>query len=195
MWVGAGQEHDVSTHHQWSGHDEEDVSTIEPPGEQGEKKDEEGPDHIRRDGVELLRYHRVLRVDCLDDGWQEKRKALDGDVVEEEDEGGGQGDRAEDATENFDGVDLVEHLGGPDTLRLDSGNGEILLFLAEPPGRLGTVGHGEKGNDGQATGDDAFDGKDHAPLMQTTEMVEGEDGGSQKAAKGTGQRSHDDVKR
>lgn len=191
--VRADEEHDVADHHEGGADDEEDVAAVEPPAEEREEDGEEGADDVRGHGVELLGDDGGLGVDRPDDGGGEEGEALDGDVVEEEDEGGGEGDGAEDAAEDLDGVELVQHLGGGDTLRLDPGDGEILLRLGEPLGGLGPVGQGDERDEGEDAGDDALDGEDHPPPVKAAEVGELQDAGGQETAERAGERGHDDV--
>lgn len=49
-----GEEHDVSDHDEGGGDDEEDLASVEAPGEEGEEDREEGADDVGWDGAELL---------------------------------------------------------------------------------------------------------------------------------------------
>lgn len=49
-----GQEHDVSDHDEGGGDDEEDLASVEAPGEEGEEDCEECADDVGWDGAELL---------------------------------------------------------------------------------------------------------------------------------------------
>lgn len=58
-----------------------------------------------------------------------------------------QSHRAEDATQNLLGLNLVEDLSDTNALRLDTGNSKIFLFLGEPPCCLRPVGEGDESNE------------------------------------------------
>ncbi|KAI2283161.1 hypothetical protein LOZ03_006797 [Ophidiomyces ophidiicola] len=190
-----GEEHGVADHHERGGEDHEDVAAVEAPAEERDEDGEVGADDVGGYGLQLLLHDGVARVDGADDGGQEEGHALHGDVVEQEDEGGGEGDGAEEALGHLGPVELVEHLGGADAFGLDAGDGEVLLLGRQPAGGLGTVGPGDEADEREADGDDALDGEDHAPLAQAAEVGELEDAGGQQAAEGAGQRGHGDVER
>lgn len=191
--VLAGEEHDVSRDHQGRADNEEDQSLVKSPAEEREQNGEEGAHNVGRDGVQLLRHHGRMRVDSLDDCRREESQSLDGDVVQQEDKRGGQRDGAEDAAQRLGKVQLVENLSGTNTLRLDARNGQILLFLCEPTGSFRSVGHRHEGDERNADGDDAFDGKKHTPATETAKVVERKDAGSEKATKSSGEGCHDNV--
>lgn len=92
-----GEKHDVSDHHEGSAQDEEAGATV---GFGGYIRDEEGEDcsgGVWGYGSELLLYAREGGIDSSDDSREEERETLDGDVVEEEDEGYGEGDGVPDS--------------------------------------------------------------------------------------------------
>jgi len=191
--VGGGEEHDVADHHQGCGDDEEDVAFIKSPREEGEEDSKECADDVRRYCVQLQGDEGVGWVDGLDDGRSEKCKTLDSDVVEQEDEGGSDRDRREDTAEHLGLVHLVENFSRSDTFGLDTSDSQILLLLREPLRGGWTIGESEERDHGKTDGDDAFDGEDHAPRVQTAEAVHSEDSRSQKPSEGTSDRSHHDV--
>lgn len=126
--------------------------------------------------MQLLEDGGVLGVDSADNRGQEEGQTLDSNVVQEEDEGSGENGRVEDTAKGLLLVQLVEHTVLADTLRLDTGNGQVLLCLGQPAGRLWSVGQGEEGDDGDDAGDDAFNREDHPPSLQRTERFQIEDG-------------------
>ena len=191
--VGGGEEHDVANHHQGCGDDKEDVTLVEAPREEGEEYSEECTDDVRWYSVQLKRDESVGWVDSLDDSRSEECKTLHGDVIEQENEGCSDRDGREDTAEHLGLVHLVENFGCSDTLGLDTGNSQILLLLREPLCGGWTIGEREEGDRGKTDGDDAFDGKDHAPRVQAAEAVHSKDSRSQKPSEGTGDRSHHDV--
>ena len=120
--------------------------------------------------MQLLRHDAVVRVDCPDNGGREEGEALDGDVVQQEDESGAEGHGAEDAVENLGHVELVEDFGRADALGLDARDCEVLFVLCQPACGGGAVRQREEGDDGEAARDDAFDSEDHAPGVQAAEV-------------------------
>lgn len=64
--VRGSEEHDVSDHYQRGGDDEEDVPSVEAPGQEGKHDCEEGSDYVRWHSAELLVNYRGAGVDCLD---------------------------------------------------------------------------------------------------------------------------------
>lgn len=93
------------------------------------------------------------------------------DVVEHEDEGNKEGGRAENTAEEFGGIDTIEDSGLTNTLRLDTGDGEIFFFLSEPAGRFRSIGQSEESNDANADSDDAFDEENHAPCTESSNAM------------------------
>lgn len=126
--VGA-EEHGVSQHHEGRAANHEDLALVQLVRPHGNGQREEGTHGVGGDGVELLLDGRELRVDGPDDGRGEEGEALDGDVVEQEDEGRRQGDGADDAADELGLVDGIEDLGRGDALGLYAGDGEVLFFL------------------------------------------------------------------
>lgn len=193
--VGAGQEHDVSDHHERGAGNHEDGAAVVAPGEEGEEYGEEGADDVGRHGAELLVHDGGAGVDSAYDGGREEGKALHGDVVQEEDEGCGEDDGVEDAAEGLLPVELVEDFVLSYALRLDAGDGEVLLFLGQPSGGLRAVGECEEGDKSQEASDDAFNGENHSPAGERAEGVQCQNSGCQKTTESTGQGRHDDVER
>ena len=172
MGVRAGEEHDVAAHHEGGADDEEDVAAVESPAEEGEEDGEKGANNIRRNGMELLRDHTIFGVDCLDDRGGEEGQTLYGDVVQEEYEGGRESDRAKDTAEDLWNVELVQDFCGTDTFGFDTSDCKVFLLLREPPRSSGTVGQGEEGDERKTAGNDALNGKDHAPMVKAAEVRE-----------------------
>lgn len=162
--------------------------------------------------MQLLGDYRVFWVDCLDDRRGEEGETLDSDVVyqimlafdmvvgcsregrtEEENEGRGQRDWTQNAAQRLRLVDPVKNFGGTDTLRLDPRMCKILLFLRQPPCRLGAIRQREESNQRETARNDALDGKDHAPLVKTPKTVKLQDGTREQAAESSSERRHDDV--
>ena len=133
--VVVGKEHDVSDHYQGRAEDEPWHAAVEHPAEEGEEEGEEGADDVGGHGVELLAYDAGLRVDGADDGGGEESETLYGDVVEEEDKTGCEGDGAHDAPEGLGQVDFVQELRGGDAFGFDACDGQVLSLL-EPLGRF-----------------------------------------------------------
>lgn len=195
MLCFSGEEHGVAGDDSWGGQDDEDLSLVGPPTDGREEDSENGTHGVGRDTVELLLDDGVIGVDVADDGGKEEGEALDGDIVEEEDEGDLESDRVGNTAQELGSVDAVNDFGLGKTLRLDSGDAKLLLLLGEPAGGLGSVGEGEEGDEAQGNSDDALDGEDHSPLVEAAKVVESENGAGQETTKGTSQRSHDHVER
>lgn len=107
LGVRAGEEHDIAGHHERRGDDEEVDAAVEAPAEEGQEDGDEGADDVWRDSVKLLGDGTGGGIDSFDDCGSEEGETLDCDVVEEENEGCGEGDRAEDAAEDFGSVNLI----------------------------------------------------------------------------------------
>lgn len=118
------------------------MSTVDLIADAWEKHSEEGTNNIRWDCIELLLDGCLQGIDRSHDTRKEEGQPLNGDVVEQEDEGSGQGHRAPDSRDEFSGIDLIQHLGGTGALTLDSSNGEALFVLSEPPRRFRTIREG-----------------------------------------------------
>lgn len=118
--------------------------------------------------MQLLRNNAVprTRVDSANDSWRKECQALNSDVVQQKDEGCGQYDGVEDASDCLLFVKLVQDLILTDALRLDASDGQILFLLAEPSSSLWSVCEGDEGDEREEAGDDSLDGEDHAPLFQ-----------------------------
>lgn len=162
------------------------MSPVESGAEEGNEEGEEAAYDVRGDGEELLHDGALVGVDGGDDGRGEESEALDGDVVEEEDERGGERDGGHDTQPEFLLVDAVEDFGLADALGLDTGDGQVALLLGKPGGGRGAVSQGEEGDEGEADCDDAFDGEDHAPACEAAEGLEGEDARGEEATEGAG---------
>mgnify|MGYP006976744950 CR=1 FL=1 len=141
--VGA-KKHAEADNDEGSGRDEEDLATVEAPAEQWQHEGEETANNIRRHGVQLLHNGGLIGVNSANDGRGEEGQTLDGDVVQTVADGSSPYDRARDATEQLLPVHLVQNLSCADTLRLDAGDGEVLLFLGEPASGFRAVGEGEE---------------------------------------------------
>lgn len=191
--VVGGEEHDVADHHERSRGDEVDGAFVGFGGEERDEDCSESADDVGWDCAELLLNDGLLGVNRLDDGRGEKGQTLHGDVVEEEDEGCGEGDGVEDAEKKFLVVDLVENHGGANTLGLDAGNGEFLFIGAEPAGGFRAVGEGDESYQGEPNGDDTFNAEDHAPGGEAAEVVEGENSRSEEPTECACKGSHDNV--
>jgi len=145
--VGGGEKDGVASNDQGCAGHHDDLAPVKLPAESGKEQGEEAADNVRRDREQLLLDQRLVGVNGPHDGGSEKGEALDSDVIEKEDERGEHGDGVQDALDDLLLVNLVEHLGGGDALRLDTGCGEVLLLLSEPSGSLGTVGEREEGEE------------------------------------------------
>ena len=110
--------------------------------------------------MQLLGDDGSFGVDGLDDGWGEESEALDGDIVEEEDECGTESRWVDDTPQCLLAVDLVEDFGCCDTLRFDTRNGEVALFLREPPCSRRAVCEGDECDYREAASDDTLDSED-----------------------------------
>lgn len=190
---GAGEEHDVAGHHERCRANEEDGTFVNLGGDEGYDEGGDGSDDVWRDGAELLMHDGLARVDGFHDGGGEEGQTLNGDVVKQEDDGGGEDDGVEDATENFLVVHLVEHRGRAHTFGLDTCTGQDLLLGGQPACRLRSVSEGDVGDEGQTDGNDTFNGEDHPPAGHTAKAVQGEDTRGEKTTECAGQRCHDDV--
>lgn len=188
-----GEEHYVTYHNKGRGAHDEDLSPVDLGADERQEQGEEGADNVRGYCVQLLLDHGLFGIDRLHNRRQEESQALDSDVVEQEDKGRGQGDGAEDAAEDLGLVNLVEDLCLSDTLRLDTGNGEVFFLLSKPAGCLRPVREGEERNEGEADGDDSLDAKDHSPGVQTAKTGKFQDRRREKSTECTCQRRHDDV--
>lgn len=193
LGVGGGKEDDEADNDEGCARHDDDLATVHLPADGGQKESEESTDDIRGHSQELGHDGGLAGVDGADDGGGEEADALDGDVVEQENERGAERHRVEDAAHELLDVHLVEDLGGADTLRLDAENGKVLLRLGEPASRLGTVSEGDVGNESKNAGDDALNGENHAPRGQAAKALELEDAGGEETTEGTGHGSHDDV--
>ena len=107
----------------------------------------------------MLVNNGVVWVDGLDDRGSEKREALDGDVVEKEDECCGECDGTEDSPEDFWFVDLIKDFGGCYSLGLYAGDGEVFFLLGEPAGCGWTVGQGDICDEREYTSYNSFNSK------------------------------------
>lgn len=190
-----GQEHGVSDNDGGGGKDDEDLASVEIPTESREGNSKDGSDGVGRDTVKLLLDGAVLGVDGSNDGGEEESKTLDSDVVEEEDEGDLKSDGVGDTTPELDSVDTVDDLSLSETLRLDTGNAEILLLLSEPSSSLGSISECDESDETKTNGDDTLNSKDHSPVVKATEVGELEDSTGQETTESTSKRSHDHVER
>jgi hypothetical protein len=78
---------------------------------------------------------------------KEESDTLDGNVVEEEDEGGDKSCRVRDSVLDRLPVESVDNVGSSNVLRLDADLSERLLLGGEPAGRSGAVGEEEQSAD------------------------------------------------
>lgn len=186
--------HDVSGHHQRSTADEQNRASVNAPADERDENRKERANNVRWHGVQLLRYNRVARVNRADNCWSEEGQSLNSDVVQQEDERGSQNDGIENATERLLPVKFIKDFVLANALRLNTCNGEVLLFLAEPPSSLWSICEGEERDECENASDDALDSENHSPARQRAKGVKGEDRGSEETAKGTSKRSHDNVK-
>ena len=190
-----GEEDDVADHGEGRGDDEEDVAAIVARAQPREEEDEERAHDVRGHGAELQEDDAGVGVDGLDDGGGEEGETLDRDVVEEEDEGRGERDGAQDPAEDLGRVDPIQDFGRADPLGLDPRDGEIFLLLAQPSRRRRSVGQREEGDDGETTRHDPLDDKDHPPRAQPPEMRELQDPRREEPTKRPRQRRCDDIQR
>jgi hypothetical protein len=190
-----GQEHGVTDDNGGSGEDDEDLSPVEIPTESREGNSKDSSNGIRRNTVKLLLNGAVLGIDGSDDGREEESKTLDGDVVEEEDEGDLKSDGVGDTAPELDSIDTVNDFGLSKTLGLDTGDAKILLLLSEPSSSLGSIGEGDESEETETDGDDTLDSEDHSPVVKATEVRELENSTGQETTEGTSKRSHDHVER
>jgi hypothetical protein len=86
--------------------------------------------------MKLLADNSIVGVDGANNGGCKECKALNGNVVEQEDRGGAQSDGRENALENLLAVELVQNFGGSNSLRLDTRDCQILFFLGKPSSGL-----------------------------------------------------------
>ena len=170
MCIFTRQEHDISNHGQRSTCDEEYQATVDAPADEWYQYCKESSYDIWRHSTQLLEYDAVLRIDSCNNRRREECKALDSDIVEQENECCYKGVWVPDTLDRLGLIQFVKNLSCTNTFGLDTGFGEILLFLGKPTGGLGPVGQGEETDDGQTDGDDAFNCKYHAPVVQATEM-------------------------
>lgn len=129
-------------------HGNQHLPSVKIPAERRECQDEEGPHGIRGHAVQLLLDDAVVRVYGPDDRGQEEGEALDGDVVEEENNGDLEGDGVGHAAGQLGAVHAVEDLSGANTLRLDTSDTQFFFFLGEPAGCFRAVGEGKEGDEG-----------------------------------------------
>lgn len=189
------QEHGVTDDNCRGRHNDKDLSLVNPPTDGREDNSKNGTDSVGRNTVKLLLDDAVVGVDGADDSRKEEGETLDSNVVAEENAGDLESDGVGDTAPELDSVDTVDDFGLGKTLRLYTGDAKLLLLLCEPAGGLGSVGEGDKGEETKTDGDDTFNGKDHAPSVKTSKVVELENSAGQKTTKGTSQRSHDHVER
>lgn len=192
--IGA-EEHGVTTHDKRRTSSDKELTAIKAPADEGEEEGEDSADGPRGDAQELLADGRGFLVQGADDSGEEESHALNGDVVEQEDEGNLDCHGGGHATDQLGLVNAVNDLGLTDTLRLDTGNAELLLLLREPAGGLRAVSEGSEGEDAEADSDDALDDEDHAPRLGASERVHVEDTTREQGTKGTSKGSGNHVKR
>lgn len=189
------QKHDIARHDHGRRHGDQKLPAVKVPAHGGEGDGEEGADNVGRHAVQLLLDHGVLGVDGGDNGGHEEGQALDGDVVEKEDDGDLDGDGARDAAPELEGVDAVDDFRLRDALGFDARDAQVLFLPGEPLCRLWAVGQCIKRHETQANGDNPLDGKDHAPIRQAPEILQFQNRRCEQPAKRPRQRRHDDVQR
>lgn len=91
------------------------------------------------------------------EAYEEKSDALDGNVVEEEDEGGDERRRVEDSTLDGGPVEGIDDVGLTNVLRLDADLGEGALLLGKPLAGRGAVREEEPSSDTDDHANDALD--------------------------------------
>lgn len=84
--------------------------------------------------------------DGFDDCGQKERHAVDGDAVEEEDDGRGEHHRVENAEPDSFPAELIDELSGDDSIGFEPCDGELLLRLCKPESRFRTVWEGKEAN-------------------------------------------------
>lgn len=189
------QKHDIARHDHGRRHGDEELPAVKVPAHGGERDGEEGADGVGGHAVQLLLDHGVLGVDGGDNGGHEEGQALDGDVVEEEDDGDLDRHGAGDAAPELEGVDAVDDFRLRDALGFDARDAEVLFFPGEPLCSLWAVGQGIKRHETQPNGNNPLNGKDHAPIRQAPKIVKFQNRRSKQPSKRSRQRRHDDVQR
>lgn len=144
--------------------------------------------------MQLLTDNSVVRVDGANNGRCEERKALNSNVVEQEDCSSAESHGGEDALENLLAVELVQNFGSSDSLRLDTRDCQVLFFLGKPFCGCRSVRHSDESNESQADGDDTLDGEDHSPSLEASKAVQLQDSRRQQPTKGSSKGGSNDVK-
>lgn len=95
--------------------------------------------------------------DGFDNCGQKERHAVDGDAVEEEDDGRGEHHRVEDAEPDSFPAELIHELSGDDSIGFEPCDGELLLRLCKPESRFRTVREGQEANYAEYRGCSAWE--------------------------------------
>ena len=134
--------------------------------------------------MKLLGDDCGVRVDGFDDGWCKEGKSLNGDVVQQEYGRGCERDRTENAAEYLLRIHLVQDFGRAYSLRLDSSDRQILLFLRQPFCCCRPIREREEGDQSQPAGDDSLDTENHPPGVEATKVVQFQNAGCKKPTEG-----------
>lgn len=162
--------------------------------DEGEEEGEDSVDGLWGDVQELLVDGRGFLVQGVDDSGEEESYVLNGDVVEQEDEGNFDCYGGGYVMDQFGFVNVVNDFGLIDMFRFDMGNVEFFFFFRELVGGFRVVSEGSEGEDVEVDSDDVFDDEDYVLCFGVSERVYVEDIICEQGIKGISKGSGNYVK-
>lgn len=187
------EEHCVSDNGEGSAENEQREALVDLARDEGDNEVDDKANDIRRHSVQLLADRRGVGVDGRNDGGREERNALHGNVDKDEDPRDGQRVGVDDSADSLGLVELVRDLGRADVLRLYARDGQVLLLLREPLGLVRVVRKSEKGDEGDANGDEPLDEEELLPALDAADSLALENARCQQTTEGTSERGRAEV--